>query len=74
MEQTKQQNTQQNTKTRKSLGEIFKTLRAEFQKISWLDQKTFFRQTIAVIIGAVGIGVLIALLDLVIKYLMSLIL
>ncbi len=57
-----------------TLSEIWKTLKTEFQKITWLDQKTFIRQTIAVVAAAVSIGVLIALLDVVIEYVLKLVL
>ncbi len=57
-----------------SLPVLWKNLKTEFQKITWLDQKTFIRQTIVVVCAAVGIGVLIALLDLVINFIMGLIL
>lgn len=53
---------------------VFKNLKAEFGKVIWLDKKTFIRQTAAVVASAVFLGLLIALLDFVIKYGMNFIL
>ncbi|MCI8513943.1 MAG: preprotein translocase subunit SecE [Lachnospiraceae bacterium] len=53
---------------------VFKNLKVEFGKIIWLDKKTFIRQTSAVVASAVFLGLLIALLDFVIKYGMNFIL
>lgn len=53
---------------------VLKTLKSEFGKIVWLDRKTFIRQTVAVVVVAVFLSLLIALLDFVIKYGMSFIL
>lgn len=46
----------------------FKGLKAEFKKIIWPDKQTLGKQTLAVIIITVVLGLVIALLDLVIKY------
>lgn len=50
---------------------VFKTLKAEFKKIIWPDKKTVGKQTVAVISISLVVGLLIGLLDLVIKYLIS---
>lgn len=42
----------------------FEGLKAEFKKIIWLDRKTLGKQTVAVIIVSVIVGVIIAVLDL----------
>ena len=46
----------------------FKGLKVEFKKIIWPDKKTVAKQTIAVIILSLIVGVAIALVDFVIKY------
>ena len=74
MEEVKKDKKELAEKKSVSLPIIWKNLKTEFQKITWLDQKTFIRQTIVVVAAAVCIGVLIALLDLVINFIMGLIL
>jgi preprotein translocase subunit SecE len=46
----------------------FAGLKAEFSKIFWPDRKTLVRQTIAVVAVAVALGLIIALLDHGIQY------
>lgn len=46
----------------------FKNLKAEFRKIIWPDRKKAMRQTLAVIATAVCLGILIGILDTVIKF------
>ena len=41
----------------------FKGIKAEFSKIIWPEQKSVVRQTIAVIVTSVIVGLIIALLD-----------
>ena len=45
-----------------------KNLKAEFKKIIWPDKKKAGKQTFAVILSGVFLGVLIAILDTVIKF------
>ena len=47
---------------------FFKGLKAEYKKISWPDRKATLRQSIAVVVISVVVGIIIALLDYVIKY------
>ncbi|MBO6163518.1 MAG: preprotein translocase subunit SecE [Lachnospiraceae bacterium] len=56
------------------MGEKFEVLKAEFKKIIWPDQKTVTRETIAVVASGVGLGVVLAILDTVIKFGLSFIL
>ena len=56
------------------MGEKFEVLKAEFKKIIWPDQKQVDRETTAVIAFGVGLGVVIAILDAVIKFGLSFIL
>ena len=41
----------------------FTGLKAEFRKIIWPDQKSLVRQTVAVVVASVVVGLIIALLD-----------
>ncbi len=47
---------------------FFKGLKAEFKKIVWPDQETVARQTVAVISVAAVLGIVIAVLDFIIKW------
>ena len=53
---------------------FFKGLKAEFNKIIWPDKDTVGKQTVAVIVCSVALGLIIALLDLIMKYGLSFIL
>ena len=46
----------------------FSGLRAEFHKIIWPDKKSIGKQTVAVIVVSVILGVIIAVLDMGIQY------
>ena len=48
--------------------DFFKGLKAEFNKITWIDKETLTKQTIAVISCSVALGLIIAALDLIIKF------
>ncbi|MCC8141056.1 MAG: preprotein translocase subunit SecE [Lachnospiraceae bacterium] len=45
------------------IGNWFRGLRAEFQKIVWPDRATLGRQTVAVILVTVILAIIIAVLD-----------
>ena len=47
---------------------FFKGLKAEFKKISWPDRQSTLKQSIAVVVISVIVGLIIAILDYVIKY------
>ena len=53
---------------------FFKGLKKEYKKIVFADKKTVAKQTAAVVTMSVFVGALIALLDVVMKYLLSFIL
>ena len=42
---------------------FFKGVKAEFKKISWPDRKSTLRQSVAVVVISVVVGVIIAVLD-----------
>ena len=46
----------------------FTGLKAEFNKIIWPDKKSLTRQTVAVVAVSVILGLIIAVLDVIIKY------
>lgn len=45
-----------------------KGLRAEFKKIIWPDKKTLARQTVAVTVCSVVLGIIIAIVDALVQY------
>jgi len=53
---------------------FFKGLKSEFAKIVWPDKETVTKQTIAVISSAIALGLIIGILDLIIKFGLSFIL
>lgn len=57
-----------NVSEKSSAKSWFKGLKSEFKKIIWPDKETLGKQTLAVIIITIVLGLVIALLDLAIKY------
>lgn len=53
---------------------FFKGLKTEFNKIVWPDKETVGKQTVAVLSASVVLGLIIALIDLIIKFGLSFIL
>lgn len=47
---------------------FFKGVKSEFKKISWPDRQSTLKQSIAVVVISVVMGVLIAVLDYVFQY------
>ena len=45
----------------------FKGLKSEFSKIIWPDRETLFKESVTVVVISIALGVLIALVDMVIK-------
>lgn len=56
-----------NTEKTKKPG-FFKGVKSEFKKITWPDKKSLLKQTIAVVVTTIVLGILIGALDIVIKY------
>ena len=50
-------------KTKKQKKSWFKGLKAEFKKIVWPDQKSLTKETAAVVIVSVVVGVIISVVD-----------
>lgn len=65
------------TKSKEKTGKknsFFKGLKVEFGKIIWPNRETVGKQTIAVVASSIALGLIIALLDLIIKFGLSFIL
>lgn len=56
-----------NTEKTKKPG-FFKGVKSEFKKITWPDKKSLIKQTVAVILTTIVLGILIVALDKVIQY------
>ena len=48
--------------------DFIKGLKAEFNKIIWPDKETLTKQSIVVVVSTIGLGIVIAVLDLIIKF------
>ena len=47
---------------------FFKGLKSEFKKVIWPDKRKLTRQTIAVLVSAVAVGVIISIVDAIIQF------
>ena len=56
------------TTEKKQKKSWFKGLKAEFKKIIWPDKKTLAKQTAAVTVCSVVLGMIIAIVDALIQY------
>ena len=56
------------TAEKKQKKNWFKGLKAEFKKIIWPDKKTLTKQTVAVTVFSILLGLIIALVDALIQY------
>jgi len=57
----------ENVKKEKKPG-FFRGVKSEFKKITWPDKKSLFKQTLAVILVSLVVGVIIAGLDSVLQF------
>ena len=55
----------------KSMNSFFKGVKTEFKKISWPDKNQMLKQSVAVVSISVVTGMIIAVLDTVLQYLIS---
>ena len=46
----------------------FKGLKAEFKKIIWPDRKSLTKETVAVVAASVLLGVIISVVDLIVRF------
>ena len=65
--QNELQKSEKSAKTAQKSGGFFKALKTEFKRVVWPDKDTIVKETTAVVIVTVILGVIIALLDFVIK-------
>lgn len=47
---------------------FFDGVKAEFKKVIWPDKDTLLKQSVAVVIVSIGMGLIIALIDVVMQY------
>jgi len=50
------------------LSSFFKGVKAEYQKITWPDRQSTLKQSVAVVVISLVVGVIIAVLDYVFQY------
>ena len=55
------------TKGSNRVANWFKGLKVEFKKVIWPDNATLTRQTVAVVVTSVIVGLLIALIDVIVQ-------
>ena len=55
-------------KAKKQKKNWFKGLKAEFSKIIWPDRQSLTKETVAVLAVAVLLGVIIAVVDLIVRF------
>ena len=53
---------------KKTRFRFFKGVKTEFKKISWPDRQSALKQSIAVVIVSIVVGLIIAILDYLIQY------
>ena len=58
---------QDEAKNAKKKGGAFQALKAEFRRIVWPDKDTIIKESTAVVVSTIILGIIIALLDLLIK-------
>ena len=56
------------TEKKASKKSWFKGLKAEFKKIMWPDRKTVAKQTVAVVLTSIALGIIIKILDIILSY------
>lgn len=57
-----------NTQEKASKGSFFKGIKSEFKKITWPDKQDLVKQSAAVVGISVALGVIIAVIDLGLKF------
>ena len=53
---------------KKARPSFFKGVKAELKKINWPDRKTTIKQSVAVVAISIVVGLIIAVVDYVVKY------
>ncbi len=57
-----------NSTDKQAKPSFFKGVKAEFKKISWPDGRDTLKQSVAVVAISIVVGIIIALIDYVVKY------
>lgn len=55
------------TKSTKKKGGVIQAMKAELHRIVWPDKDTIIKETTAVVVSTIILGIIIAILDLLIK-------
>lgn len=62
------------TAKKSRISEFFKGVKAEFKRITWPDKTSLLKQSVAVISVSLVVGVIIALMDSVIQFVVNILL
>lgn len=65
-----EETTKKKSKEKKSVGlkQHIENVKSEFNRITWLDKDSLTKKTIAVVASTVGLGVIIGLIDMIVKF------
>ncbi|MGN0292503.1 MAG: preprotein translocase subunit SecE [Lachnospiraceae bacterium] len=64
----KEKKQKKNTGKKGGLKQILTNLRVEFGRIIWPDRETLTKSTAAVVVSSVALGIIIAVIDMIIKF------
>ena len=64
----KEKKQKKNTRKKGGLKQILTNLRVEFGRIIWPDRDTLTKSTAAVVVSSVALGIIIAVIDMIIKF------
>jgi preprotein translocase subunit SecE len=65
---TKKEKNQKNTRKSGGLKQILTNLTVEFNRIIWPDKESLTKSTTAVLVCSVALGIIIAVVDMIVKY------
>ena len=64
----KERKQKKSTRQKGGLKQILTNLRVEFGRIIWPDRDTLTKSTAAVVVSSVALGIIIAVIDMIIKF------
>ena len=64
----KERKQKKSTRKKGGLNQILTNLRVEFGRIIWPDRDTLTKSTAAVVVSSVALGIIIAVIDMIIKF------
>ncbi|MDD7391029.1 MAG: preprotein translocase subunit SecE [Lachnospiraceae bacterium] len=64
----KEKKQKKNTRKKGGLKQVLTNLRVEFGRIIWPDRDTLTKSTAAVVVSSVALGIIIAVIDMIIKF------